>query len=352
MSTLLKALISAAILGDYERLHQKIKTEEEIDGEALPYAHTGLIILSGNSLEIEGHRILSRYEIGLTRKIFRASSKIVAHKLLAANPQLVEEVLNHPFLESNLKIGPLKRLTRTEQAAKALRLLISDAQPCIDFQEKGLFDWDTGDVQGAMAITYGWRKVVTKKRGIFQSPSLIHRQGHQLLRTALATHPENQLLQLIEHQHHLAWASAGRIRRANTFTALEALSQTTGDGDLAESIRLLALLSLLAAGLRFRDVDRSRSALTQLQQRLVPNQPDHPHISLMRAWVELQGGDLLEAHQLALHIREAANPTLQSNAAQILHKVNDLDAARATVNQTTAEFLPRTDLRLLLSRPE
>jgi hypothetical protein len=343
MSELLRELTSAAILGESETLRRKAKAKRRVAGESLPFAVAVLPIISGNDLEAGGYRRISYSEKGLARSLFLTASTAVARRLLQAHPRLVDEVLAHEYIKKHLGTGPLKRLPRDDQAVKVLRALLADSHQFMEYQEQGLFAWDNGDAQGAMAVVYGWRKVVTKTRGVFESVSRIHKGGRMILSAARLAHPHNLFLELIDHRIKLSWDTQGRVRRAGSIPALERLAEQSGPGEREEVIRLLSLASLYDAGLRFQDRARAVSALTEIQKIVVPRQPTHPRIMIAKAWAEALGGNPTLARQIASEVATTSNVPLRVSAAQVLKTVGDAQAAATILEGVSAEFVPRAN---------
>jgi hypothetical protein len=341
MNTLLTKLVPMAILGQTEAIRRNAKVECQMAREPLPFALAALPVIAGNDLEADGYRRISSHEAQSVYALFLTASTVIARRLLQAHPSLTDEVLAHDWIKGHLETGPLKRLSQTDRAIKALRALLADSRQLTEYKNRGLLGWDNGDIQGAAAVIYGWRKVVTKQRGIFQSVSRLHREAREILANALADHPENQFLQIIDHRVRLAWDSPARVRRSNSIPALESLAEGRGNSEHVAAIRLLALSSLFDAGLRFREPTRSRDALSKLQRLLVPNEPEHPRIMIMRAWAEARGGNPVEAQQLASEVAKIPEVIPRVNAAQVLQTIGNTQAAKVILKEVSAEFLPR-----------
>jgi hypothetical protein len=341
MSALSLTFTSQALRGELDALRSSAKAELATRAEPLPFATAALIVISGNDLEIDGYRSLSAYEASLAWSFFCAGVTSVAKQLLQVHPAVAEEVLAHKFIKEHLTTGPFKRLPRNLQAIKALSGLFADAWFFMEYQQRGLFDWDDGDAQGTIAIVYLWRKVVQGKRGIFQSSGQLHKEGRQILASVCAAHPQNTHLRLIDHRAKLAWFTRTPDERATSMAVLDDLSRQPGQIEDTMAIRLLALSFLFDADLRFRVPERALTVLTDIQSIVVPNQPDHPQIVLGRAWAKALGGDQATARQAALESATKGDEIMRSKAARILQIIGDTQTADTILNGLGSDFRPR-----------
>ena len=119
-------------------------------------------------MEVGGYRRISNYETQRARSLFSTATAVVANRLLRAHPDpwtLADEVLQSEIIRPYLDIGPFRRLCRSDRALKALHRLLANSQIVIDYQWRGLLEWDDGDAQGAMAIVHTWHRVVTSRGG-------------------------------------------------------------------------------------------------------------------------------------------------------------------------------------------
>jgi hypothetical protein len=343
MSELLKNTISNAILCSFDFLRRQAKKKRYTSNEPLPFALAGVLIVSGNDLEAAGFRKNSWYETQVACRLFRTTATVVAKRLLQAHPDLEEEVLTHEYIKDHLKTAPLKRLSRDIQAIKSLRVLLRDSSFFIQYQKRNLFGWDNGDAQGAMAIVYGWRKAVTKGRGIFQSVSEIHKDARKILTDTLNIHNDNPFLQIIGHRFKLSWDSDARVKSAKSISALEELSGRGGPHDRDIGIKLFSLRSLADFGLRYSDPSQALNSINNIEQILAPSESEQHHILLYRAWAEARGGDLIKARQLSTQLSEDPDSIVRVRAAQILMSIGDVNIGEAILKKVDVEFVPRAN---------
>ena len=207
MSQELFRLAEDAVAGKYEAVRKKTRTELRRTTEPLPFALTGLAVLSHGVPGVRGRGELTLEERQLISTLFRAALAAVARQMLKAHPAIADEVLNNKWFRDKLALGPLKRLSREGQATKLLRVLLSDSHQFIEYRDRGLFDWDNGDAQAALAIVYGWGSRILNQRGVLQRAASIHREAREILAAARSAYPDNSVFEPVERRYRLAWRS-------------------------------------------------------------------------------------------------------------------------------------------------
>lgn len=340
MSELLLQLTSEALLGNLDALREQAKGARQTSDQALPFAIAGLLVISGNRHEIGGYRSISNYEVRRARSLFLTAQTVAAHRLLQAHPELADEVLSSEIIRPSLDIGPFSRLSRSDQALKALQILLADSQLFVEYQRRGLLGWDDGDTQGAMGIVYTWRKAVATGRGVLQPVSHIHQEGRLILSTAITLYPENALLTELGHRANGAWASQTPGERATSMAALQSMVQETSQEPRQKTIYLFGLSSLMDVGFRLRELEEAQAALDELQQTLVPERPEHPHILVQRAWGATLEGNYVRARELASVVAASNEQILYNDITEILAIVGNVQTARDMRHELSAEFYP------------
>ena len=241
MSEKLYRLAEDAIAGKYEAVRKRTRGELRRSTEPLPFALTGLALLSHGRPEVRSRSELTLDQKQLISTLFRAASAAVARQMLTVHPALGDEVLEHSWFRDKLSVGPLKRLPRKDQATKLLRVLLSDSHQFIEYRKRGLFDWDNGDAQAALAIVYGWGARFLNQRGVLQRASSIHRQAREILAIAREAHPENPVFEPLEHRFRLAWHSLTPEESTRARNALRRFSARRVRGDRDRALQLLAV---------------------------------------------------------------------------------------------------------------
>lgn len=340
MANLLLELATDATLGNYDTLRSQAKSAQRTT-EPLSYAIAGLLIIAGNNLEVSGYRVLSNHEVRTAKSLFLTATTGVAHELLQAHPNLADEVLNYEIIKPFLDNGPLKRLSKPDQALKSLRQLLIDPQFFWDYKKRGLFDWDDGSAHAAMGIVYCWRKVVTDQQGIFQSVSDIHKEGRLILDEAQLVYVQNQILELVAHRAKLGWASQTLTTHQLSLNAIETVVPLATEGEQRDAVQLIKQSFLLDAGLRFRQPARALAALAEIQQMLVPNEPRHPHLMIKQIWSEALAGNVNETRQLISTI-ENGDASIRADIAQVMNTIGDVESATIMFQNLSPEFRPTT----------
>lgn len=123
---------------------------------------------------------------------------------------------------------------------------------------------------------------------------------------------------------------------------METLSPPATVGEWRDATRLIKSLFLLDAGLRFQEPALSRGALDEIQQLLVPSEPEYLYV-VGRAGAEAGGGDRAEALRLALVVKNTEDSIVKGNVAQILNTISETRAVAPILYGMKAEFLPRSD---------
>lgn len=339
MTNLILELTTDTILGNYDSLRAKAKSERRTTIEPLAYAVAGLLVVSGNNLEVGGYRALSNHETRMAKSLFGTAVTGVANQLLQAHPNLADEVLEHEVIKPFLANGPLKRLSKSDQALKSLRGLLADPYFFSEYEKRDLFNWDDGSAHTAIGIAYCWRKVVTNQRGIFQPISHIHHEGRLILREAQSTYPQNQILELVNHRAELGWASQINSERQLVLNAIDTLVPQAVEGEQSDAARLIKLLFLVDAGLRFRESGRVQVALAEIQEMIVPHEPTHPRIMIEQIWAEALAGNTNQTRQLISTI-ESEDVSIRADIVQILNVIGDVTPAKIIFQNLSPEFRP------------
>jgi hypothetical protein len=292
-------LLVEALMSEADALIAQAQADRRWATDGLPYALAGLMTVSGSVHELGGYRELTERELQLGSALFRTAVAAVARWLVRERPEVAEQALSHPWVRSKSESGPLFRLPESERAVKAVRLLLADSKTFIGWQREGRLDADDGGAQAAMAVVYGWRKVVSTRRGIFESATWAHRQSAVVRELALDAHPGHLLLRLVQARWMLAWRWLSPAQRGEVIGPITELA-APATAPLAEPARLFATSSLVDVGLRFRQPGLVNTALDWLHELLAPGQPEHPRLTAHRAWAEALAGDPNRARRLAV----------------------------------------------------
>jgi hypothetical protein len=234
-------LAEDAIAGEYERVRQQVKGELRTTTDALTFALTGLAILSHGVPSVRTREELTLEQKQIVSTLFRTTLAAAARQMLKVHPDLVDEVLNHEWLKRKLTVGPLKRLSREDQATKLLRVLLTDSHKFIEYRDRGLFEYDNGDTQAALAIVYGWGARIVGQRGVLQRASAIHREARDILAAARASFPDNQVVELVDRRFKLAWHSLTSEESARERSALQRIGKRGGQDERGLVLRLLSV---------------------------------------------------------------------------------------------------------------
>lgn len=236
-------LVDDVVAGRYEQVRQQAKAELREADDALPYALAGLALVSHGVPTVRARDELALEQKQLLSALFRVALAALARRMLRAHPEVEAEVLGHDGLSTKLTVGPLKRLSRVDQATKLLRVLLAESHRFIQFRERGLFDWDDGDAHAAAAIVYGWGGRIVGRRGLLQRSPAIHREARDVLEAAGKAFPENLVVEAVRRRFALAWRSLTPEEVTVEHSALQRIGTRRAGGSRGNALRMVCATS-------------------------------------------------------------------------------------------------------------
>ena len=329
-------LVERAVSGDLDALRERTKADRhDPEATALPHALAGLLLLWGTRAEFDGYRHPTPPEAGTAGGLFRTARTVVARGTLREHPDEVDEVRRHKWVLDKLGTGPIRRQSRTEQAISGLANLLVQPDFLREYHRRGLFDWAEGDAEAALLVANAWRHAVAAR----EPPKMTRTDEWETLQAVLAdargTHPENPALEFVDARCRLAW---GALLPGDRDALVDALDSLAAD-DRGRATTLAARATLVDATVRFPTLDRldADAAVDRLASSLSDVTPAVPRLDVLRAWAAVRDGDTARATTLARTAADADSAVVRADAWQLLHAVDETDAA----NQVGETLVPK-----------
>jgi hypothetical protein len=260
--------IALAASKDLVNLKLIARTHFYKDEDPLPYAIAALMVSTRSTKEIAGTHPLSGEEKEVIETLLVTALNLVSRRLLYLNPELTNEILQHPSIKSKLENGPLRRLSKEYLAVKSLRSLLTSSFYFFHFRKKNYKGFNDLRIKLSLAIYYSWIMVVKKKRGKLESVIRLQKEGRKLFDEIIRSNPEDPWATVLYHRYKLAWESDKRLKKAESLKAFKSTSYS--NGAYQNTLRAFSLNSVYDYSQRINDKKLAKEALADLRNYFPP----------------------------------------------------------------------------------
>ncbi|EDM81045.1 hypothetical protein PPSIR1_25736 [Plesiocystis pacifica SIR-1] len=330
MSVLEDEVVELAWTNDARSVGRRARRNRISGDDPLGFAMAGVELSEGINLQVGGYRPLSHVETFAVGSAFRATRSNIAVALYAAHPELAKPLEQAAWAKNKLERGRLKRL-----GAEALgRVLIYNALLDVEWVDAtikaGKFEFDThGEARTALAVSWLWQR--THDHHAWPTPTLpqLHAAANQLIAAQARAHSDQAPIMLAKARADLAWTELGARGRSEALSKLDQLGRHAGKSPRDRHQRLLANGGRLGAGLRLRDRNLTRDALSDSSRELGAKARGSRLLESRAAWSEAIGGSRLMGIRRA-QMLERGGEASRFDAAMIYdHLGRGADKARA-----------------------
>ncbi len=203
-----------------------------------------IIHSSGYESVTMSYKNISHSEQRMLFVLLDSSLLTVAHRILELQPDIKSEILNNKSITKALKSRPMNKLPEEERMTFALKTLLTSSSYFFKLQKKYSM-LNSIDIQIPIIIYYGWRRVVTAKRGHLESVKELTKDAWIMLNRCLKQAPQNPLLNSLKHKFIVSWKGHHHFVKANSASELQRLSSIEGETEDAQLTKLLCLRTLL-----------------------------------------------------------------------------------------------------------
>ncbi len=286
-----------------------------------------VVAISGSDLEPTGYYTGSPDALSASKRAFKDARYQTAWQILKHHPKVGEFALNHPLVKKKVEKGPFRRLTYEDRVVRALGQIMVDIKTYTSLRKKGYMNWDNGSYEAAMAIGYGWRRVMQDKVKLTQSHLEVHFETRNLLRDLSRQYRSNAYIHLVKERYHASFYLKNDAQLAKSTAYFQELAKTKGDAIEAQAFRMMGHSSLVDLGLRYQQPAMIESSIENLMIDLPEGANNSAPVLFAQAKAKMYDHKAEDAKRLAMKLAKSDRSFYKYQAAGFLKTLGETQQA-------------------------